>query len=108
MLLTDILLVFSLALFCFAWFARGRDWRQPVLWFSALLAFGAGLVGYLDWRWQAVPGPDIHASACDHTLEAAWFKVTKNLRQQIEGRKQRTQFRAKTHRQHPLTAGQRA
>ena len=56
MLLTDILLVFSLALFCFAWFARGKEWRQPVLWLSALLAFGAGLAGYLDWRWQAVPG----------------------------------------------------
>ena len=56
----------------------------------------------------AVPGPDIHAAARDHTLEAAWLKVTKNLRQQIERRKNRPQLRFKTQRQHPLTAGQRA
>ena len=51
----------------------------------------------------AVPGPDIHAAARDHTLEAAWLKVTKNLRQQIERRKTRQQLRHKSHRQHPLT-----
>ena len=64
----------------------------------------------------AVPVPDIHAAARDHTLEAAWLKVTKNLRQQIERRKTRQQLRHKGHRQHPLTtsrwsgdaAGQRA
>ena len=37
----------------------------------------------------AVPGPDIHAAARDHTLEAVWLKVTKNLRKQIEWRKAR-------------------
>lgn len=37
----------------------------------------------------AVPGPDIHATACDHTLEAAWLKVLKNLKRQIERRKTR-------------------
>lgn len=52
----------------------------------------------------AVPGPDIHADACDHTLEAAWLKVAKSLRQQIERRKARQQLRLKSHRQHPLTA----
>ena len=52
----------------------------------------------------AVPGPDIHAAATDHTLEAAWLKVVKNLRQQIERRKSRQQLRHKSHRQHPLTA----
>ena len=52
----------------------------------------------------AVPGPDIHAAAHDHTLEAAWLKVTKNLRKQIERRKTRQQLRHKGHRQHPLTA----
>ena len=64
----------------------------------------------------AVPGPDIHADAREHTLEAVWLKVAKNLRQQIERRKTRQQLRLKSHRQHPLTdsrwsataAGQRA
>jgi ribosomal subunit interface protein len=53
----------------------------------------------------AVPGPDIHASARDHTLEAVWLKVAKNLRQQMERRKSQQQLRHKNHRQHPLTAG---
>jgi ribosome-associated translation inhibitor RaiA len=53
----------------------------------------------------AVPGPDIHADARDHTLEAVWLKVAKNLRQQIERRKFQQQLRHKGHRQHPLTAG---
>ncbi len=51
----------------------------------------------------AVPGPDIHADAREHTLEAVWLKVSKNLRQQIERRKTRHQLRHKGHRQHPLT-----
>ena len=50
----------------------------------------------------AVPGPDIHADARDHTLEAAWLKVAKKLRQQIERRKLQQQLRHKGHRQHPL------
>jgi ribosome-associated translation inhibitor RaiA len=52
----------------------------------------------------AVPGPDIHAAARDHTLEAVWLKVAKNLRQQIERRKSCQQLRHKGHGQHPLTA----
>jgi len=52
----------------------------------------------------AVPGPDIHAVARDHTLEAVWLKVAKKLRQQIERRKSRQQLRHKGHSQHPLTA----
>ena len=51
----------------------------------------------------AVPGPDIHAAARDHTLEAVWLKVAKNLRQQIERRKTRQQLRHKGHRQYPPT-----
>ena len=51
----------------------------------------------------AVPGPDIHAEACDHTLEAAWLKVTTALRNQIERRKTRQQLWRKGNRQHPLT-----
>ena len=50
----------------------------------------------------AVPGPDINAEACDHTLEAAWLRVTIALRRQIEQRKARQQPRLKGHRQHPL------
>jgi len=42
----------------------------------------------------AVPGPDIHAEAHDHTLQAAWLKVTNRLRKQIEQRKSRQQTRA--------------
>ena len=37
----------------------------------------------------AVPGPDIHAEARDHTLQAAWRKVCKNLEKHIERRKSR-------------------
>jgi hypothetical protein len=52
----------------------------------------------------AVPGPDIHAEAHDHTAEAAWLKVAADLRQQIVGRKGSQQLRRKSRRQHPLTA----
>lgn len=53
----------------------------------------------------AVPGPDIHAEARDHTLEAAWLKVTTALRHQIERRKTSQLLRHKGQRQHPLTVG---
>ena len=43
----------------------------------------------------AVPGPDIHADARDHTLEAAWLKVTKKMRKQIERRKARQEAKHK-------------
>jgi ribosome-associated translation inhibitor RaiA len=43
----------------------------------------------------AVPGPDIHAAARDHTLEAAWLKVATALRRQIEQRKSRPDARVK-------------
>jgi ribosome-associated translation inhibitor RaiA len=51
----------------------------------------------------AVPGPDIHAAARDHTLQAVWLKVTRDLCQQMERRKIQQQLRHKGHRQHPLT-----
>ena len=51
----------------------------------------------------AVPGPDIHAEARDHTLAAVWLKVTTALRKQIERRKTRQQLWRKGNRQHPLT-----
>ena len=52
----------------------------------------------------AVSGPDLHATARDHTLEAAWLKVAGNLRRQIERREARKQLRLKSHRQPPLMA----
>ena len=44
----------------------------------------------------AVPGPDIHAAARDHTWPAAWLKVTERLREQITRRRSGQQARAKT------------
>jgi ribosome-associated translation inhibitor RaiA len=43
----------------------------------------------------AVPGPDIHATARDHTLAAAVLKVAHRLEEQIEARKNRQQLRLK-------------
>jgi ribosome-associated translation inhibitor RaiA len=43
----------------------------------------------------AVPGPDIHAAARDHTLEAAVLKVARRLEKQIEARQNRQQLRLK-------------
>ena len=43
----------------------------------------------------AVPGPDIHAEARDHTLQAVWLKVTTALSKQIEARKSRQEARPK-------------
>jgi ribosome-associated translation inhibitor RaiA len=43
----------------------------------------------------AVPGPDIHAAARDHTLEAAVLKVARRLEEQVEARKNRQQLRLK-------------
>jgi ribosome-associated translation inhibitor RaiA len=43
----------------------------------------------------AVPGPDIHVAARDHTLEAVLLKVTRRLEEKIEERKTRQQLRLK-------------
>ncbi len=43
----------------------------------------------------AVPGPDIHAAARDHTLKAVVLKVARRLEEQIEARKNRQQLRLK-------------
>ncbi len=45
----------------------------------------------------AVPGPDIHAAARDHTLPAAMTKVIRRLEEQIAARKDRQQRRHKRH-----------
>ncbi len=39
--------------------------------------------------WLEVPGPDVHAEACDHTLQAALLKVARDLEKQIRARKNR-------------------
>ncbi len=43
----------------------------------------------------AVPGPDIHAAARDHTLQAAILKVVQRLEEQIVERQRRQQLRLK-------------
>ena len=43
----------------------------------------------------AVPGPDIHAAARDHTLEAVVLKVAQRLEEQVKARKNRQQLRLK-------------
>jgi ribosomal subunit interface protein len=43
-----------------------------------------------------VPGPDYHAEAWDHTLEAALLKVVKNLQRQMRSRKNRRADKRKT------------
>jgi ribosome-associated translation inhibitor RaiA len=47
----------------------------------------------------AVPGPDIHAEARDHTLGATWLKVNAAVRKQIEQRKAKQLARIKSVRQ---------
>lgn len=49
----------------------------------------------------AVPGPDIHANARAHTLEAAWLKVSEALRKQVEQRESRRKARVKSKRESP-------
>ena len=56
----------------------------------------------------AVPGPDIHAAACDHTLEAVWRKVVNDLGKQIERRKNQQQLRLKTRQQLPAMTSRRS
>ena len=55
-------------------------------------------------RQAGITNIDIHAEARDHTLEAAWLKVTISLRKQIEQRKRRQEARLKSNRQLPGAA----
>lgn len=52
-----------------------------------------------------VPGPDFHAEARDHTLQAALLKVVKNLERQIQSRKRRRADKRRTNLQLGLTPG---
>ena len=86
--------------------ARLRHWlEQPLEQLQSLISVTTAAV-LLEHRQEdapafralallAVPGPDIHAEARDHTLEAAWLKVITALRKQIEQRKARQGARVK-------------
>jgi len=52
-----------------------------------------------------VPGPDFHAEASDHTIQAALLKVVKNLEKQIRLRKRRQADKRKTNLQLGLLRG---
>jgi ribosome-associated translation inhibitor RaiA len=54
-----------------------------------------------------VPGPDFHAEASDHTVQAALLKVVKNLEKQIRLRKNRRAEKWKTNLQLGVSAGHR-
>jgi len=43
----------------------------------------------------SVSGPDIHATASDHTIQTVWLKVIKNLKRQIAGRKSKQETQHK-------------
>jgi ribosome-associated translation inhibitor RaiA len=71
---------------------------------------------YLEWDREVrpafrvlalleVPGPDFHAEASDHTLQAALLKVVKNLHRQIEARKKRRAGQRRTRLQLGLSPG---
>lgn len=47
----------------------------------------------------AVPGPDIHAVACDHTLRAALQKLVSNLKKQFQRRVARRDLRLRNREQ---------
>ena len=53
-----------------------------------------------------VPGPDVHAEARDHTLQAALLKVVKDLERQIRSRRSRRAERWKTNLRLGLIPGQ--
>lgn len=83
-----------------------RQRLQPSLeWLERLLPVAAAVARVEYERDQApafrasallaVPGPDLHAEARDHTLDAAWLKVTASLREQIKRRKSRQEARLK-------------
>jgi len=89
-----------------------NDLRQSVEQLQALIPITNAAV-VLEHTWDsapafrafvlvAVPGPDIHAEAREHTLQAAWLKVTASLRKQIELRKAKQLARIKSMRQKPI------
>ena len=58
--------------------------------------------------WLEVPGPDFHAEASDHTVQAALLKVARALERQIRLRNQRRVGRHKTNIQLGLSPGRSA
>jgi len=80
--------------------------QQPLERLATRISIGAAAVvverqssvapSFRAYALLAVPGPDIHAEARDHTLEAVWLKVTAALSKQVEERKSRQKMRLKT------------
>jgi|GEM_PF-827892 len=78
--------------------AKARNWlRESLEQLQRLLPISGATV-VLEHRWDgapafrafvslAVPGPDIHAEARDHTLAVAWLRARAALRRQIQQRK---------------------
>lgn len=54
-----------------------------------------GSPAYHVFAHLAVPGPNVHAAASDHTLLAAWRKLAGNLTKQFQLRTTRQQLRLK-------------
>ena len=66
-----------------------------------------GSPAYRVFAHLAVPGPDVHAVASDHTLLAAWRKLAGNLAKQFQMRTARQQLRLKDRGLCRKMAGQR-
>lgn len=82
-----------------------RPMDQHLEYLDRLIPIGTAKVT-LEHRWNAspafsasvdlaVPGPDIHAAARDHTLEAAMLKVARRLEENFESRVNSRQQRLK-------------
>ena len=66
-----------------------------------------GSPAYRVFAHLAVPGPDVHAVASDHTLLAAWRKLAGKLTKQFQQRTTRQQLRLKDRGLCRKMAGQR-
>jgi ribosomal subunit interface protein len=62
--------------------------------------------GFRVFTLLEVPGPDVHAEARDHTLQAALLKVIRDLERQIRSRRNRRSERWKTNPRLGLLPGQ--
>ena len=93
---------------------RLREMMQPHLARMQGLILIHSAVVVLEHQWNgdprfaarvhlAVPGPDIHAEAREHTLQAAWRKVCESLEKQIERRKSKQALRVKSTGQQPIS-----
>jgi ribosome-associated translation inhibitor RaiA len=90
-----------------------RRWlKQPLERLQSLIPVSAAAVvlehrrdeapAFRAFALLAVPGPDVPAEARDHTLGAAWLKVTTALRKQIKQRKSKQIARIKSNRRQSI------